>query len=283
MLHAAIAVASGDFTLGDIQCAQGDVLYCALEDNLRRLQSRMTKLLGMQGWPARLHFKCEMPLLTAGGLDMIRQWIKSVENPRLVIIDTLAMVRAPKKRDESNYEADYAAVKDLRALANECGVAIVLVHHLRKQDADDAFDTISGTLGLTGAPDSILVLRRDRSGSIVLHGRGRDLIEIEKAVSFNPETCLWAIAGELREVRISNERKVVLAAMREMELPAKPAEIAKEANLKQANVRKLLSKMVADGMVRKSDYGQYDLITPQQAEGEYPGHSGHNVRSGPQV
>ena len=45
------------------------------------------------------------------------------------------MVRAPKKRDESTYDADYAAVKELRALAAEHGVAIVLVHHLRKADA----------------------------------------------------------------------------------------------------------------------------------------------------
>ena len=37
----------------------------------------------------------------------------------------------------------------------------MLVHHLRKADADDAFDTVCGTLGLTGAPDTILVLKRD--------------------------------------------------------------------------------------------------------------------------
>ena len=47
LLHAAIAVARGGFTLGDIHCDEGDVLYCALEDNLRRLKSRMAKLLGL--------------------------------------------------------------------------------------------------------------------------------------------------------------------------------------------------------------------------------------------
>src|SRR5262249_38352115 len=58
MLHAAVAVSRGGFTLGEIHCAEGDVLYCALEDNPRRLQSRMTKLFGMQEWPARLSFRC---------------------------------------------------------------------------------------------------------------------------------------------------------------------------------------------------------------------------------
>jgi hypothetical protein len=44
LLHAAIAVARGGFTLGEIKCPEGDVPYCALEDNLRRLKSRMIKL-----------------------------------------------------------------------------------------------------------------------------------------------------------------------------------------------------------------------------------------------
>src|SRR2546430_3880493 len=70
LLHAAIAVARGGFTLGDVHCQEGDVLYCALEDNKRRLQSRMTKLLGTSTtWPPRLCFACEMPRLTEGGLD----------------------------------------------------------------------------------------------------------------------------------------------------------------------------------------------------------------------
>jgi AAA domain len=265
MLHTAIAVARGGFTLGDIHCAEGDVLYCALEDNLRRLQSRMTKLLGItQEWPARLFFRCEMPRLAEGGLNQIKEWIKAANHPRLVIIDTLAMVRTPKKRDESSYDADYAAVKELRTLANEHGVAIVLVHHLRKQEADDAFDTVSGTLGLTGAPDTILVLKRDNSGNTVLHGRGRDLVEIEKALTFNPDACIWTIAGELRDIRTSNERKAVLAAMREIELPASPSTIAAAANMKNANVRKLLPKLIDTGVIKKCDYGKYDLLVEHE-------------------
>ena len=49
LFHAGIAVARNGFTLGDKHCMEGDVLYCALEDNERRLQSRATKLLGKIG------------------------------------------------------------------------------------------------------------------------------------------------------------------------------------------------------------------------------------------
>jgi hypothetical protein len=204
LLHAAIAVARGGFTLGDVHCQEGDVLYCALEDNLRRLRSRLAKLLQTEkDWPRRLDFVVELPRLAQGGLDFIRQWIRRADRPRLVVIDTLAMVRMPNRKDQSTYDADYAAVKDLRALAYEHNVAIVLVHHLRKAEADDAFDTISGTLGLTGAPDTVMVLRRDNTGT-TLHARGRDLTDIEKAVQFDAETCVWTVLGDAGEVRRSD-------------------------------------------------------------------------------
>ena len=178
LLHAAIAVARGGFTLSNVHCIEGDVLYCALEDGPRRLQSRMRKTTGRKQAPARLCFTCEMPRLTHGGLDFIKQRLESAKAPRSTILDTLAMVRTPAKKDVTPYDADYAAVVGLRDLARQHGVAIVLVHHLRKADADDAFDLVSGTLGLTGAPDTIIVIRRDSKGT-TLHARGRDLVDVE--------------------------------------------------------------------------------------------------------
>lgn len=257
LLHVAIAVARAGFTLGEIHCQEGDVLYCALEDNLRRLRSRMHKLLGQQPWPKRLIFRTEMPRLTEGGLAQIKEWITAAANPRLIIIDTFAMVRTPQKPGENPYQADYDAVKELRDLASQLGIAIVLVHHLRKAEADDVFDTVSGTLGLTGAPDTILVLRRDTTGTIILHGRGRDLIEVEKALTFNRDACTWTIAGEVSAFRASGERQAILDAIKDIGAPATPTEIAAIARLKLVNVRRLLIKMAKDGMVGKHGYGKY--------------------------
>jgi hypothetical protein len=266
LLHVAIAVARGGFTLGDIHCIEGDVFYCALEDNKRRLKSRADKLLGpQQAWPERLTFRTQMPRLAQGGLAIIADWLKSATAARLVIIDTLAMVRAPKSKSQTDYDADYNAILTLRELAAQYGVAIVVVHHTRKAEADDAFDTVSGTLGLTGAPDSILILKRDTSGTIILHGRGRDLIEIEKAMTFDKRSCLWTLAGEVREVQASAERKAILAAMKDIGTAAPPSEIAAIARLKATNVRRLLLKMARDGLVQRTDYGLYQLL-PDTAE-----------------
>jgi hypothetical protein len=262
MFHAAIAVASGEFTLGKIQCAQGDVLYCALEDSERRLQSRMTKLCGFaRPWPERMSYFClgEVPRLNAGGIDMIREWIRSVPEPRLIVIDTFATVRAPKKNGEPAYDADYESGKALQALANEYGVAIVIVHHLRKLEADDVFDTVSGTLGLTGVVDTILVLKRNPGGGTTLHGRGRDLEAFEKAIIWNADSCTWTLVGDAKMVRRSSERVAILEALASAGEPLTPSDIAGSAGMKATNVKKLLRKMLDADEVEKLAYGSYRL------------------------
>jgi hypothetical protein len=262
LLHVAFAVAEGGLTLGNVRCEQGDVLYCALEDNPRRLQSRLTKLFGAStNWPANLDFVCEMPRLAEGGLDFIRTWIEKAGRPRLVIIDTLAMVRMPKRGDQSPYEADYAAVQELGGLALKYGVAIVLVHHLRKAEADDVFDTISGTLGLTGAPDTIMIIQRSNNGT-TLHAKGRDLIEIEKAIKFDPGTCTWAVLGEAAAIRKSTERVGIVDALQDAGAePLGPRQIATHTGMKSVNIRQLLTKLLAEGVVKKASYGKYTLAT----------------------
>ena len=207
LLHAANAVAKGHDTLGDIRCEQGDVLYCALEDNKRRLKRRQEKLFPFDNWSERLDFMISLPRLAEGGSNLIEGWIKSKHHPRLVIIDTLARVRSPNRRDQTTYDADYAAIRGLQELAGKYGVAIVLVDHLRKAESDDAFDTISGTLGLTGAADTTMIIRRESNG-IVLMVQGRDVEETKKAISFDSETCRWTITGDADEVHQTAETRL---------------------------------------------------------------------------
>jgi AAA domain len=62
-----VAVARGGFCLGDIHCKQGEVLYLALEDNKRRLKSRLAKLLGEGEWPSSFEYATEWPRANEGG------------------------------------------------------------------------------------------------------------------------------------------------------------------------------------------------------------------------
>jgi hypothetical protein len=227
----------------------------------------MRKLFGSQRRSLRLNFKVKMPRLAQGGLKVLRDWLKSVPNPRLIAIDTLAMVRMPNRKDQAVYDADYAAMIELRDLAHEFGIAIVVVHHLRKLDADDAFDTISGTLGLTGCPDTLVILKRDAAGTMLL-ARGRDLEDVEKAVTFNKQTCTWTIQGDANEVRHSAQQQLILTALQEFQ-PQSPIQLASNTGMKRTNVRFLLHKMATEGTVEKLEYGKYQI--PQKTEGK-PSH-----------
>ena len=155
-----IACTTDRFTLGTIKPAQGNVLYLALEDSKRRLQRRMTKLLPTFGsaWPDKLLLKTEWRRLHEGGVDDIRAWYAHTRSmggkPILVVIDVLAKVRKPVGNRQL-YEADYAALADLTKLANELGLAIVVLHHTRKMAADDLMETVSGSYGVSGAVDTI--------------------------------------------------------------------------------------------------------------------------------
>jgi RecA-family ATPase len=103
------------------------------------------------------------------------------ERPVLIVIDTLEKFRPAAKTNAAAYSTDYLAISGLHKLAHAREIAIVVIHHVRKMDAEDPFDMVSGTNGLTGAADTILVLRR-QAGSVTLHARGRDIEEKETPV-----------------------------------------------------------------------------------------------------
>lgn len=251
-LDFAMAVASGGLALGTVECQQGAVLYCALEDNHRRLQRRMKQLYGAEEtWPRDLHFATSAPRLDVGLIDELRDWIETHE-AKLVIIDTFAGVR-PRGRGEG-YDADYAALSPLQEMAGEMGVSILVIHHLRKMQGDDPFDTISGTTGLTGAVDAAFVLQRGQQG-VTLYGRGREIEEMEKALEFDGGN--WKVLGDATDVRRSEERGAILAVLSDASAPIGPKEIADALGKSENNVKQLLFKMLKDGEIKKRGRGQY--------------------------
>lgn len=252
-----MAIARGGLALGSIPCKQGRVLYCALEDNKRRLQRRMRKLYGDEGgWPKSFHFTTQLKRLDEGGLNDLREWILD-HDPTLVIIDTLACVRPRTRRETGGgYDADYAALAPLQEMAGELGVCIVVIHHLRKMIGDDPLDMISGTTGLTGAVDNILVLGRN-SGGVTLYGRGREIEEIETALEMNQGA--WKVLGPASEVRRSEEREAIINVLADADKPMGPKAIADTLKADTANIKQLLFKMAKDGEVMKKSRGQYVL------------------------
>jgi len=266
VLDMAIAKATGGTCLGSVETPEAeDVLYLALEDNFRRLQSRMDRLMLVgTPWPERLTFSTSWPRANEGGLDKIREWARGRDKPRLVVIDVLTAFRPPVSPKDNAYTADYNAVKVMTELAAELGVAIVIVHHTRKsRDQVDPFDRVSGTLGLSGAADTALILDRDGQG-VTLYGRGRDIPEIESAMSFNKDSCRWSVMGRAAEVHVSDERKVILDTLKVSDEPMSAITLADATRMSRPNVKQLLFQMAIKGLVLKRGRGLY--VHPDRAE-----------------
>ncbi len=270
-LDIALAITTGGELLGGIKVEQGDVLYCALEDNKRRLQRRVTKLLSpFSGeWPERLTLATKWRRLDEGGVDDIKSWCDSVAQPRLVLLDTLAGVRATRNQSDTLYESDYRALLDVHRLAGERDLSVTALHHTRKMEAEDPLDTISGSLGLVGCADTALILARTPRGS-TLYVRGRDVEECEHAVTFNSDTCRWTVLGDAAEVHRSESRSLILKALLDATAPMSPEEISIATGIKRNNVDQLLYKMVKDSEVAQIERGRYchpnnaEMMTPHK-------------------
>jgi hypothetical protein len=254
-----IACTTDRFTLGTIKPVQGDVLYLALEDSKRRLQRRMAKLLPSFGatWPERLTLKTEWRRLHEGGLDDIRAWHAQTMSgkPILVVIDVLAKVRRPVGNRQL-YESDYEALADLTKLANELGLAIMVVHHTRKMAADDLLETVSGSYGVSGAADTILVMAKTVSGS-VLDIRGRDVESAELAIEFDKATCRWRVLGNAAEVRVSEQRAQIITALKEADEPMKISALVDATAMKRNPLEVLLGRMARGGEIQRVGKGRY--------------------------
>lgn len=260
-LGMAVAIASGAPAFGSIPVEQGDVLYLALEDNPRRLKRRLLKM-GILTPPERLTFCTEWPGLDDGCLDEISAWIAAVERPTMIVVDVLAKVRPDASGKDSAYEADYRTLTGLQMLAGHHRLAVVVVHHTRKMEADDPFDSVSGTRGLTGAADTVLVLKRD-SGTprTILYGRGRDVEEIETAFEFDRDNGTWGIVGAAHEVGRTDERQIILDTLKASEGPLSPQEVSDLTGKSRTAIRQTLTRMASAGEIVKQGYGRYTCHT----------------------
>lgn len=198
MLDLCLSVAAGQRFL-DMPTNKCGCLYLALEDNQRRLQDRMNRVLQGERAPDGFALATGSLDLQDGLLDQLTGYLDANPGCGLVVIDTLQRVRRTTGKAVNAYQADYKDVDILQKFASEREICIVLVHHLRKmKDETDPFAQISGTNGIFGAADSALVMTRDRrvDDTTKLSVTGRDLEEFELALRLDKTQCRWQNLGD---------------------------------------------------------------------------------------
>ena len=192
-LWLAVTVAKGE-PVWNMTTRQGTTLYLCLEDSVLRIQNRLFEIT--EDAPDSVHFCTECALVGQGLEEQVEAFITAHPDTVLVIIDTLQMVRPIH---DATYANDYRDLSVLKRLADKHGIAILLIHHLRKEKAEDVFHRISGTTAISGAVDSSFTLVEEKrgSGKAKLSCIGRDIEYRELTLERNGEN-VWDLAADSR-------------------------------------------------------------------------------------
>ena len=188
MLKLCLCVSEGR-PLWELPTTSGDVLYLCLEDTFYRIQDRLFRLSDEAS--ERLHFAVASCKLTDGLVGQLEEYLKEHPDTRLIVIDTLQKVRTTSK--DNAYANDYGDISLLKNFADRHSLAVVVVHHIRKQGDSDVFNRVSGTTGLTGSADATFVLEKEHraSDTAALYAIGRDIEYQEFTLRFRD--CSWEL------------------------------------------------------------------------------------------
>lgn len=206
-LWLSVMVAKGEPVWG-MSVKQGTTLYLCLEDSTLRIQNRLFEIT--EDAPANVHFTTQSDILGKGLEEQLRTFLAEHPDTVLVIIDTLQMIRGTNY--DNTYANDYRDLSALKRIADAHGIAILLIHHLRKETADDVFSRISGTTAISGAVDSSFTLVEERrgSGKAKLSCIGRDIEYRELTLERNGENVWEMVADSRTQPELLGDRIVYL-------------------------------------------------------------------------
>lgn len=250
-LWLSVVVAKGEDIWG-LETRQGTTLYLCLEDSTIRIQNRLFEIT--EDAPDCVHFSTDAHIIGEGLEEQIETFIQDHPDTVLVIIDTLQMVR--RAVFDTSYANDYRELSALKKLADRHGVAILLIHHLRKENDSDTFNRISGTTALQGAVDSSFTLVEDRrgSGKAVLSCIGRDIEYRELELRRNSDNIWEALSDSAAHPEMLKDNIIVLLSdfMKDrIEFIGTPTEVAEQISADSADP--VSAKVLSKRLVQNGD------------------------------
>ena len=200
MLKLCLCVSQG-LPLWEMKTVEGDVLYLCLEDTFSRIQDRLFQVTDEAS--GRLHFAVASCKLSDGLIVQLEDYLKDYPDSRLIVIDTLQKVRTASK--DNAYASDYGDISLIKDFADRHSLAVIVVHHIRKQNDSDVFNKVSGTTGLTGSADTTFVLEKENRASDTarLYVTGRDTPYQEFILRFRD--CSWELVERKTQEQLAKE------------------------------------------------------------------------------
>lgn len=266
-----LSVASGGRAFGCIPVGEPrPVLYLALEDGDRRLQERTRMLLNGEPIPRHFHFVTTVrPGMIVATMEA---WLERHPDTAMVCLDTFGKVAPPQLMGESAYQRDYRVGGQLKRTVDECpGTSLVVIHHDRKAASDDFVESVSGTNGLAGSADTIVMLNRARMTTDgVLKVTGRDVDESEYAIRMVEGAWLMhggsldyareaadTIRRQVKADGLSDTMRAVVQYVNGQPEPVRAAQVAESLGDSPDLIKRYLSRAVDSGLVSRPSRGLY--------------------------
>jgi len=248
-LQIAGAVATGGKVLGRT-VEQGPVLMICLEDSARRLRERMKA----QGWPedADVTFETAWPLFDEGGIERLGNTLTD-KDYRFAGLDTFSRA-AGASLDQDRVGEVTQIMAMIQGIGLETSTSTCLIDHFNKTAADNPIDAILGSTAKAAVPDVILGLYKQRGAATsVLRVVGRDLEDIELAVTLGGQHLTWQVATDEWGVVTDSVQSEVLDALEGLGGKATASELATATGKQRPNVYSELQELIGKGVVVKGE------------------------------
>lgn len=250
-LWLSVMVAKGKDVWGR-KVKQGTTLYLCLEDNTVRIQNLLFEIT--EDAPPSVHFTTEALTIGQGIEEQIDTFINEHPDTVLVIIDTMQMIR--NSGCDTSYANDYRELSVIKKLADKHSIAILLIHHLNKDEDAETFNRISGTTAVQGAPDTSFTLVEDKrgSGKALLSGIGRDIGYREIELKRNDENVWEVVSDSYNQPEMLMDNVIILLSefMKERsEYTGTPTDVAER--LSALSDEKVSSKILSKRLIQNRD------------------------------
>jgi AAA domain-containing protein/FaeA-like protein len=261
-LDMAAGIAAGDQVLGGMIPEPGDVLYMALEDTSRRLMERLHMREPDRGdWPWDRLTLVTQDLRDGQPLgDLMLQWIEEVDKPLMVIVDTITRFGG-QSQSRSGYSADVDWMSKFHNAAVSNGIALIGVTHtnqMKLEEGDDWFNKISGTTGIVGTADQVMLLDAQRGEPEgLLRYAGRDIEE--GALTMRRVGPWWQATDQLRGRRGDRSVSIVDWVI-QAGTEVTTREVADQFQMTSDKASVYLGRLVKNGLIRRVRTGVYEAV-----------------------
>ncbi|MCS4159492.1 AAA family ATPase [Salinibacter ruber] len=242
----------------------GRVLMLNLDGSRRGSYDRFQTMTANDpdGAPARFDIlHGAFPEVGDGALDLLGDYCTEYPETELIIVDTLQHLRPTSDGRRNVYHEDYEFVHPIAELGRKTDTSILLVHHLNKIQNGDQLDKVSGSTGLTGAVENVMILDRARGETKAeLSVRPREDREEDFDLEFDGQVQTWIVGDDVYEPKSQARQKIYDYLLEQGQ--GTLGNIAEAVGKSTDNVSKRLADMKENGApIKKPQRGVYKLVS----------------------